>query len=902
VTDTPAPAEPPAPPDEPPPPREPTPATDVAKGDTLAAAPSRAPWALADRLVLAAVEARVLGRVDHPVQIGRYRVERTIGQGGMGRILLAHDEKLQRKVAIKLVSPHLADVPAARARIVREARAMAKLSDPHVAQVYEVDEIDTRLYVAMEYVDGTNLRAWLDERPRSWREVVGVFLQAGRGLAAAHDKGLVHRDFKPENVVLQHSGRARVVDFGLAQIQASLHASRSREGSRDALAASYVDLTATGALMGTPAYMAPEQWSADVVDGRTDQWSFCAALYEALAGRRAYVGETIAEIRASLDAGVVAPLPATIPGYIGRAIRRGLQRDPASRWPDMHRLIAALDPNRRRRLVLGIVAGLATTGLIALALRPGADPCADAVAPMESLWSADTRASVDAAMREPALPWAPLTADAVLARLDTHAAAWSQAARAVCTAEQAPGPARACLDESRRRLDATIAELSSRDPAVLVTAAGDAELLPDPRACLEAPAIAAFSSDRTGAQREAEAMARRELFRASRSLGALSIAGAAEGFVHEIEIGRMAADAALAAAQTADHTPLASRAAWIDGRLRLRDGDKVHAEASFRRAIELAHETGDAPLLAAATIDLVYVVGNDGERYAEAADLIAQAEAMLAALGGPPLLEARFSSHRASVLARSTEGDTDEAIAFHEAAIERLRATLGPEHPDVILALGNLGAALRYADRSSDAARVLGEAIEAATALWGTEHPRTASLVGTLGLVKMGTGDLEGAEADLRRSLQVRERTLGADHDQTASARYNLALVLRRLHRHAEAVEELRRGIATRTARVGEDDAGLVAWLSLLGACELDLDRRAEARTALEHAQRLLETEGAAPTELARVRFSLAKAHAVDDPATARVLARMARAAFTAATHDKQRADIDAFLQSLGGP
>jgi eukaryotic-like serine/threonine-protein kinase len=877
VTDTPAP--------------EVTPAPESAK--------NHAPWALADRLVLAAVEAQVLGRVDHPVQIGRYRVERTIGQGGMGRILLAHDDKLQRKVAIKLVSPHLADVPAARARIIREARAMAKLSDPHVAQVYEVDEVDTRLYVAMEYVDGTNLRAWLGERPRTWREILGVFLQAAKGLAAAHDKGLVHRDFKPENVVLQHSGRARVVDFGLAQIQASLHASESRGGSHPAASSHFVNLTATGALVGTPAYMAPEQWNADVVDGRTDQWSFCAALYEALSGRRPFAGETIAEIRASMDAAVIPPLPPAIPGDIGRAIRRGLERNPSARWLDMHRLIAALDPNRRRRLVLATVGGLATVGLVALAVRPDHDPCADVVAPIESLWSPETRAAVSVAMREPALPWADATADAVIARLDANAGAWAQAARAVCTAEEAPGPAAACLELARQRFQDTVTQLSSHDPAVLVTAASDAELLPEPRACLEAPAIAAFASDRTQAQRDAEALARRELFRAARSLGALSTAAAARSFVDEMQIGRTAADAALAAAGMADHAPLAAHAAWVDGRLRLRDGDKVAAETSFRHAVELAHETGDAPLLAAATIDLVYVVGNDGERFPQASDLIAQAEAMLAALGSPPLLHARFLSHRASVLARSTQGEVQDAVEFHEAAIRELRATLGDDHPDVIIALGNLGAALRYADRLPEATETLQRAIGSATALWGSEHPRTASLVGTLGLVKMRSGELAEAEADLRRSLEVRERTLGPDHDQTASARYNLALVLRRLERNAEAVEELQRGMATRRARLGEDDPGLVPWLALLGESELALDRRAQARAALEHAQRLLETEGATPIELARLRLALARAHATDDPATARVLARMARSAYTSPSHGRQRAEIDAFVQSL---
>ena len=288
------------------------------------------PWALADRLVQAQVEAQLLGRAADPMTLGRYRVERGLGSGAMGRLLLAFDPDLQRSVALKLIAPTQAGSSEARRRIVREARAMAQLSDPHVAQVYEVGEASGQLFVAIEYVDGQDLRTWLRTSSPRWAEVLAVFAQAGSGLAAAHDKGIVHRDFKPDNVMLEHDGRARVVDFGLAF--PGPREGRVPGGAHPSIDDEPVELTQTGVVVGTPAYIAPEQWDGATADPRSDQFAFCVALYEALTGTRPFAGETIEQIRQA-QRGAIPRWPGPAPRWVGQVLQRGSRSIPPLAGP-----------------------------------------------------------------------------------------------------------------------------------------------------------------------------------------------------------------------------------------------------------------------------------------------------------------------------------------------------------------------------------------------------------------------------------------------------------------------------------------------------------------------------------------------------------------------------------------
>ncbi len=291
-----------------------------------------------------------LSRGDH---LARFVVLNRLGVGGMGIVYVAHDPLLNRQVALKVLragASGTARATEARARLLREAQAMARLSHPNVITVHEVGTVDDEIFLVMELNDGSTLRQWLDGAPRPWQEVVDVFAEAGRGLAAAHRAGLTHRDFKPDNVLLSRDGRVRVVDFGLVHVPAAGEAPVAPPDGDVPLS-----LTHTGAVLGTPTYMAPEQHRAEPADPRTDQFSFCVALHEGLYGRRPFLGDTYAELVSNVLDGVISP-PAFnrgVPPAVYQVLLRGLGNDRETRYLAMDALLddllafAELDDRRR---------------------------------------------------------------------------------------------------------------------------------------------------------------------------------------------------------------------------------------------------------------------------------------------------------------------------------------------------------------------------------------------------------------------------------------------------------------------------------------------------------------------------------------------------------------------------
>jgi serine/threonine protein kinase len=336
--------------------------------------------------------------------IGRFVVLEELGRGGMGLVVAAWDPELDRKVALKLLRPELTPADGgteARARLKREAQAMAKLRHPNVVAVYEVGEYGDQLFLAMEYVPGGNLATWADARrgkPGRWREIVAAYAEAGRGLVAAHERGLIHRDFKPANVLVD-GDRFQVTDFGIASLRRGTllaGSQRVRDVCRglgplqtfgdtvdapaaNASALSEPSLTRTGLLMGTAPYMAPERHRSEPADALTDQFAFCAALYEGLYGQRAFAGKTTTAIaQAILDGHVQPPPPSSdVPEFVRRAVLRGLSLDPADRWPTMADLLRTLiapdeaDVGRRTRVFIGVLLGTTFAVLPVLNARYG---------------------------------------------------------------------------------------------------------------------------------------------------------------------------------------------------------------------------------------------------------------------------------------------------------------------------------------------------------------------------------------------------------------------------------------------------------------------------------------------------------------------------------------------------
>ncbi len=327
--------------------------------------------------LLARLERRLIGeRNDDPSDLTRYVLMQQIGAGGLGAVYAAYDPELDRRIALKFLHARADDDPRAQERLLREAKAMAKLSHPNVVTVYDVGTVDGQVFIAMELVDGVPLSTFLRAKPRGWKQVRDVMLQAGRGLLAAHAAGLVHRDFKPQNVLVGADGRARVLDFGLAR-QSDSVAVAPREWPD----VTGVDerLTMTGAIMGTPAYMAPEQIEGREVDAAADQFAFCVALFEGLYGTRPFVGEGAMGVTTAIRKGEITPPKTTrdVPAWLHKAVMRGLSRDPAQRFGSMRELLDAITVDQRARRRYGVLAVLvacllgAIVGAGSVWLRPG---------------------------------------------------------------------------------------------------------------------------------------------------------------------------------------------------------------------------------------------------------------------------------------------------------------------------------------------------------------------------------------------------------------------------------------------------------------------------------------------------------------------------------------------------
>lgn len=297
-----------------------------------------------------------------PEAIGRFRIRGLIGHGGNAILYSAWDEDQERPVAIKLLRDDRSNRPDTQARFLREAKAMARLAHPNVVRIYEVGTVDGRAFLALEYVQGRTLREWLAAEQPGLPDIVARYVEAGRGLQAAHEAGLMHRDFKPDNAVLGDDGRVRVVDFGLARSTRGTDNFKTLEnqtpGLRDALAEG-PELLATIGFSGTPAYMSLEQHFGRRTDPRADQFSFCVALWEALFGERPFEGRTAGQIARAIEAGQLqqpkGPRAAAVPRRLRKALERGLAAERVDRWASMGELLdeieAAMNPGLLARLL-----------------------------------------------------------------------------------------------------------------------------------------------------------------------------------------------------------------------------------------------------------------------------------------------------------------------------------------------------------------------------------------------------------------------------------------------------------------------------------------------------------------------------------------------------------------------
>jgi hypothetical protein len=710
--------------------------------------------------------------------LSRYMLVERVGLGGMGMVWAAYDPELDRKVAIKLLRPRgdRGQRELARTRLLREAQAMARVTHPNVIPVHDFGEHDGQVFLAMEFVQGKTLGRWVRSTRREWREVVAMFVQAGRGLAAAHRIGLVHRDFKPANVLIGPDGRARVTDFGLARSsETALDEEPNSTGTWSASRMQRLEanplvtpLTRTGSMLGTPAYMAPEQFEGGQFDARTDQFSFCVALWEALHHRRPFAGSTIEDLRSAVCGGKIDPPPgdSRVPSVIDRAMRRGLSVDPAARWPSMDELLTELsrDPasGRRRWLIAG---GLVASFCAALIITPmlGAetrvaipDSCPDARAELDGVWDVARRDELGRAIGGQPDRWTRIAT-----ALDDYANTYVTLRNDRCEAgfDIATDPGASCLDHRLRWLAGTVELLASGDAQMIEGAEGLLAALPPIDACARARYVEAAGFAHTGPVRADTVMNARARMLAARARAELSsrpgYSGHAEQAVNELR-------ELLREAEAGDHPPLRIAILIELGRAEQLRGAAEQAHDVLEQAVNEAIRGGYDVLAANAAVLLIDVVGRDLGQPEGGLRWASRTVAWEERIDAPMIVRAQRLAaegdlHRALVQLDTAEQAYVSALELLGVGVDEHPATLAPSEARIVSRAhaGLAELALARADHRAARSRLADvHALQLASL-----DPMQGQTVLDLAVLDAALGDWQAAASGFSSAVpEVRER------------------------------------------------------------------------------------------------------------------------------------------------
>jgi tetratricopeptide (TPR) repeat protein len=828
--------------------------------------------------------------------VGRYVILASVGRGGMGEVYAAYDPQLDRKIALKLLhdtAPRAGAVRTGRERLLREAKAIARLHHPNVVVVHDAGSIDDpvrgeRVFLAMEFVEGETLAAWLASAPRTWRQIRDVFVAAGEGLAAAHDAGLVHRDFKPQNVMVGRDGLCRVMDFGLCSDAADVAAGEQEneatsEATDEATGEEHGEtidlaglpgpprpetlaLTRTGVLLGTPLYMAPEQFLARRTDARTDQFSFCVALHEALYGERPFPSDSLSALIDAVVAGRVQEpaQKARTPAFIRKLLLRGLRADPADRHPSMRELLATLrlDPARRQRtLALAVVAGAlvlaAGFGIQQMASR-GQLLCRGGGDRLTGAWQLDARGARRAAVHRAFVgtgrPFAEDTWRRVSGLLDDYGRRWVGMYTDACEATHVRGDQSpevldlrmTCLEGRRGALRALGEVLTHADPAALVEAVNAAQSLPALDRCADVEALRAVVPP------PADAATRARVAEVRSGLAEVK----ALGDIGRLQEGARKADPLVGAARATGYAPLLAEAlsarAWLEEKV---GGSKTSA-ATYEQALWAALAGREDEMALEAAAQLVAINGDYLDRQSEADRWMRLGESLLARLGpGHERTKAWFYQGRS--VTRQRRGDYQGALADLQLALALKQKVLPADHPDVAM-----------------------------------------SLV-TIASVEIDLGDAAAAFQAADQGLAIMRRAYGADSPVIGMPLGDRGEALELLGRLPEAERDLRASIEMTAAWVGREHPWTAYPGTALGKTLIAEGRAREAIPVLETALRVREKSEPAVNFVAETRFALARARweAGHDRDGARTLAEAARDGYrTLPSEAKHAAEVDAWL------
>lgn len=776
-------------------------------------------------------------------RVGRFLVLGLVGKGGMGEVYAAHDPELDRKVAIKLLRA-ASDGSGqtggdARTRLIREAQAIAKVSHPNVVVVYEVGTFEGRVFIAMEFVEGHTLGYWLLAGNRTTAQILEAFGAAGRGLAAAHEKDLVHRDFKPDNAMVATNGHVRVMDFGLARIAIGRVSGSNPQartppaplaivkgGGEDDFVSTRIlrdetpppastatlnterhvwNLTMEGTILGTPAYMSPEQFRGEMADARSDQFSFCVALYEALYGERPFSARSMAELTAQVIGGQFRPEPAgaRAPASIRRALLRGLSPDPEARFPTMNALLQALGQEQTasgtRRFAAGAAARLA-----------GVWEAPEG----ESASETDAQAEIRRAFLATGKPYAVATFDLVRKILDRFTRRWTDLYVEACEATHVLGEQSAetldlrmeALGEALEDLRALCRQFQRSTPDMIENAANAANALGTLERCSDVNLLRAIVRPPENPQTRLVVEQLRVRLSEIRALARLG--RVAEGLKLVVVLQDEA--------RRIGYAPLLSEVLFVAGMMYFEVSDIDMATRALEDAVWTAELCRHDEVAAEAAANLVFVAGDRQSRFDVAELWSRHAETVLDRMGGHELIRGWLFNNRGAM--RAAQGRLRDAIRENHLAIVAKEKVLGPQDPDVALSIGNIAVFLDE----------LGETREAA----------------------------EYAE----RAVKIVQSALGLDHPKAATMLANHAEILNRMGRHLEAHEPAELALAVFERETDPRGLYVTYPLMALGTSLAGQGRCEEAVPHLERAVSIREGKEGLRMKLAESHFALGRA------------------------------------------
>jgi eukaryotic-like serine/threonine-protein kinase len=822
-----------------------------------------------------------VGQLAPGSRVGRYQVLGAVGRGGMGEVYAAYHPDLDRRIALKVVYESGANRAERRTRLLQEAKAIARLSHPNVVTVHDAGTVGDRVFIAMEYLDGETVDVWLRSAKRGWQEILDAFLAAGRGLAAAHAANLVHRDFKPQNVMVG-DGVVRVMDFGLARLVREgvepglgegrdVGAGTDRHSDVGSPAITITRVTKTGALLGTPAYMAPEQFRGEAADARADQFSFCVALHEAIYGTRPVLAHLHERARdpAPAPPGSARPARAVAPVRLRRVLARGLQTDPAQRYPSMTALLAALerDPTRqRRRFGLALAALVLVTGVVVAGVRSVARSqralCQGGAEHLATVWeSGPASASRQKIQRAFAATGSSHAAEAfagVTRLLDDYTTRWVGMYTDACKAthfrgEQSPEVLdlrMMCLQQRLTSVRALVDVLASADGKMVDSAVMAAGAVPDLGSCGNVDVLKA----QVKPPQDDEMKKRVEALRRERArLVALKDTGRC------LEAQRLT-ETLLPRVREAGYQPLVAETQITVGALAGMCADPTRGVEQLRSAFAVALKSHHDEAAAEAATELSGVLGVRLADTRLGRQWLEISQSMTARLGGHPRLETWQLANEAAILDR--EHRPEAALEVHGRALALKQRLLGKDHPDTLITALSIGGALVNGGRYEEAL-VSNERIRADVA-----------------------------------------RVFGAGSSWVAFVANNDGESLNALHRHREARVAFEH--ALEVWRGAGADESLVAYgLTGLGVALVGAAEPEKAVAPLEEALRIRTIKEVEPEYMGEMRFTLARAlwHRPASRQRAHALALSARADYTRVKgFDAKITAIDAWLRDPAAP